>query len=186
MRREKWQPRSAQPQTPPSLPLLLCLCGDHLLIHPEKLRLRGDIQRVIWLLGAWRGEIDGLNGLGHRGHIHMIILCYCPSGIWGFLSSEGEATSPLLCWNLARHHFIISTADGGDEDDRWIHGWQQHVCPFVYMQMIMRSLSDACSNPPFNQIKMLIMFNCLGPEKLSETSVHSSADIRYFSHLLKR
>lgn len=72
----------------PSLPpdsLSSRLCGNHLLIHPEKLRLRGDIQGVIWLRGAWREEIDGLNGPGRRGHIHMIILCYCPSRSRGFL-----------------------------------------------------------------------------------------------------
>lgn len=91
------------PTSDPSLPplprrdsLSFHLCGGHLLIHPEKLRLRGDIQGVIWLCGAWRGEIDGLNGPGRRGHIHMIILCYCPPGSRGSLSNL-RGRPPLLC-----------------------------------------------------------------------------------------
>lgn len=69
-------------QLPPPPPPL---CGDHLLIHPEKLRLRGDIQGVIWRRGTRRGEIDGIKRPGCSGHIHMVIPPHCPYGNRGFL-----------------------------------------------------------------------------------------------------
>lgn len=52
-RREKRQHPSVEPRAPSSRSPPLC--GDHLLIHPEKLRLRGDIQGVIWRCGAQCG-----------------------------------------------------------------------------------------------------------------------------------
>lgn len=87
VRREKCQCQLLPAQSPFSTLSLFSppLCGNHLLIHPEKLRLRGDISGVIWHRGTRRGEIDGFKSLRCYGQIHMVIPPYCPCGNRGFL-----------------------------------------------------------------------------------------------------
>lgn len=127
MRREKWQHPSAQPQTPRLPPTTTTttahppsrLCGDHLLIHPEKLRLRGDIRGVIWL----RGEIDGLNGPGRRGHIHMIIFAIVPPEAEAFSDLRGRppllravATRPGITSSSPPTTAVMKMTDGSTAD----------------------------------------------------------------------